>query len=72
MVFAARHRQTGADVAIKRTHIGHFGSQAARASAFAEIEILSYVDHPNVVKLLVGCRAYSPKHRDPFPLPALS
>jgi hypothetical protein len=41
-------------VALKRKHIGRFGSSAARASAFSEIELLSYVDHPNVVKLLGG------------------
>jgi serine/threonine protein kinase len=54
VVFAAKHRVTGESVALKRTHIGRFGSSAARASAFAEIELLSYVDHPNVVKLLGG------------------
>ena len=54
VVFAAKHRVTGASVALKRTHIGRFGSSAARASAFSEIELLSYVDHPNVVKLLGG------------------
>jgi serine/threonine protein kinase len=52
VVFAAKNRVTGASVALKRTHIGRFGSSAARASAFSEIELLSYVDHPNVVKLL--------------------
>jgi serine/threonine protein kinase len=54
VVFAAKHRVTGSSVALKRTHIGRFGSSASRASAFAEIELLSYVDHPNVVKLLGG------------------
>ena len=48
VVFAGRHRVTGAAVAIKRTHIGSYSSTAARASAFAEIELLSYVDHPNL------------------------
>ena len=56
VVFAAKDRRTGADVAVKRTHIGVFGSNAARASAFGEIETLSYIDHPNVVKLLVRRR----------------
>lgn len=54
VVFAAKDRRTGAEVAVKRTHIGHYGSASARASAFTEIETLSYIDHPNVVKLLVG------------------
>ena len=54
VVFAGRHRVTGAAVAIKRTHIGSYSSTAARASAFAEIELLSYVDHPNIVKLIAA------------------
>lgn len=62
VVFAAKHRRTGAEVAIKRTHIGQFGSHAARASAFTEMEILSYIDHPNVVKLLGAYQCPSDIH----------
>ena len=53
-MFTGKDQRTGEDVAIKRTHIGHFGSTAARASAFSEIEILSYMDHPNVIKLIAA------------------
>ena len=45
-------KKTGAKVAVKRTHIGSYGSSASRASAFAEIELLSYCDHPNVLRLM--------------------
>ena len=45
-------KNTGTKVAVKRTHIGSYGSSASRASAFAEIELLSYCDHPNVLRLM--------------------
>ena len=45
-------KKTGTKVAVKRTHIGSYGSSASRASAFAEIELLSYCDHPNVLRLM--------------------
>ena len=49
VVFSAKHRKTGAEVAIKRTHLGN---SAAVACAFSEIEVLSYMDHPHVAKLI--------------------
>jgi serine/threonine protein kinase len=52
VVFAGVCKKTGAKVAVKRTHIGSYGSSASRASAFAEIELLSYCDHPNVLRLM--------------------
>jgi serine/threonine protein kinase len=49
-VFQATHKQTGAQVAVKRLKEVHF-EQAGLAFSDRELEIMRHLDHPNVVQL---------------------
>ena len=51
-VYACVERTTGRLCAMKETHIGAFGAGARRREAFVEIELLSRMHHPNVVRVV--------------------
>ena len=51
-VYACVERATGRRCAMKETHIGVFGANAKRREAYCEIELLSQMRHPNVVRMV--------------------
>jgi len=51
-VYACVERTTGRLCAMKETHIGAFGASARRREAYVEIELLSRMHHPNVVRVV--------------------
>ena len=51
-VYACVERTTGRLCAMKETHIGAFGASARRREAYVEIELLSRMRHPNVVRVV--------------------
>ena len=52
VVFEGTHKVTGERVAIKSTHIGPFAGAGTRAAAYTELETLSHMHHPNVLRLM--------------------
>ena len=51
-VYLCEDVETGTTRAMKETHIGVFGANAKRREAYCEIELLSQMRHPNVVRMV--------------------
>ncbi|ABO98220.1 predicted protein, partial [Ostreococcus lucimarinus CCE9901] len=51
-VYLCEDAETGTTRAMKETHIGVFGANAKRREAYCEIELLSQMRHPNVVRMV--------------------
>ncbi|OUS43404.1 Ca2+/calmodulin-dependent protein kinase [Ostreococcus tauri] len=51
-VYACVERSTGRRLVMKETHIGVFGASQRRVEAYREIELLSKMNHPSVVKIV--------------------